>query len=212
MKNQVYKGETLTRTKVKNNILKIWDQANDEDKFDWYQDAHDFSIDASADSWEGLSVIQVCGVISALSPMVSWNRNLELVALALTYHQNGKTHFDMPCLKANAKKAWDIMSLLPSENKIEDKILAILRGDKVSSFFLNILYPDQAISITIDRHALSICLGQWLTDEQMRTMTPKQYLFFEECYRWTAVKLGVNPLLLQSATWVVWRKIKKSYK
>ena len=116
----------------------------------------------------------------------------------------------MPCLKANARKAWAILNL-NIDLDLDAAILEVLKGDKISAFFLNIRYPDSAISVTIDRHALSMCFNQWLTDEQVRTMTPQQYKFFEECYRWTAAKLNVNPLLLQSATWVVWRRIKKQY-
>ena len=115
---------------------------------------------------------------------------------------------DMPCLKANARKAKAILE----SNGSEAEILDILKGNKVCAFFLNILHPDKAISITIDRHALSIALGYWITDEQVRTMTANQYEFFVQCYRWTAASLGINPLLLQSTTWETWRRIKNNYK
>jgi hypothetical protein len=61
--------------------------------------------------------------------------------------------------------------------------------------------------LTIDRHAVSIAVGEKLSDDKLQ-MTAGQYEFFQETYRWTAAQLGVNPLILQSATWVVWRKMK----
>lgn len=210
MKKQVFKNEVLTRTKVRNNILKIWEQTTDADRYDWYAEAQRFA--KTQDLEYHLPVATVCGVIAALSPMVSWERNKELTIIALINWEAGNSPETMPCLKANARKAWEILGMtLSSKEKMENEILDILKGDKVSSFFLNILYPDQAISITIDRHALSICMGQWLTEESVRTMTAKQYEFFSECYRWTAAQLGINPLVLQSATWLVWRRIKKQY-
>jgi hypothetical protein len=63
--------------------------------------------------------------------------------------------------------------------------------------------------VTIDRHALSVALDYWVSDEEYSGMTKKQYEFFRDCYIWTADSIGVSPLRLQSATWVVFRRIKK---
>jgi hypothetical protein len=55
-------------------------------------------------------------------------------------------------------------------------------------------------------------LGYWVTDDDYRGITKNQYEFFVQCFQWTAEKLNISPLLLQSATWVRWRKIKNNYK
>ena len=39
MHTQVFKGETLTYTRTKNNILRMWDQTETEDRQDWYDKA-----------------------------------------------------------------------------------------------------------------------------------------------------------------------------
>jgi hypothetical protein len=94
----------------------------------------------------------------------------------------------------------------------DEQILAILNGRKISSFYLNIKYPNKANNVTIDRHALSIALGYWVTDEDYRGMTANQYNFFVQCYTLAAMKVETTPLLMQSSTWVRWRKIKTEFK
>jgi len=207
---QQFKNETLTRTKVKNNILEIWNQSSEEDRYDWYGKANQFARGLADLQTVGLStgddVARVCGVIAALSPMCSWDINKRLALQMVTEAKllNVWVIADsMPCLKSNSKKA---AAILLSDGS-DSAILDILKGPKTSAFFLNIMYPDKAISLTMDRHAISIAVGRKLPKDKM-LMTAKQYDFFQECYRWTAAKLGVNPLILQSATWLVWRKIK----
>ena len=197
---QQFKNETLTRVKVRNNILKVWEQSTENDRYDWYNKARAIAVDMAFHGMPQVTVTKACGVIAALSPMVSWNRNIVLAEHVIL---NPERWDKLGCLKLNAKKAYDIIQSDGSEKAI----LSILKGQKTSAFFLNILYPDQAISLTMDRHAISIAVGYKLAKDQMQ-MTAGQYKFFVECYRWTAAQLGINPLILQSATWVVWRKMK----
>jgi len=210
MEQQFY-NKQYTRTQVKNNILKVWDATNETDRFDWYKAANDFAhglanIAPSNDGYH-LDVARACGVIAALSPMVHWNRNKKLARELIEDSKllNVWIIVDhMACLKANARKA---AAILLSDGS-DDAILDILKGKKTSAFFLNILYPNKAISLTMDRHAISIALGRKITkgEEKYLQLTAGQYKFLVECYRWTAAKLKVNPLILQSATWVLWRK------
>ena len=97
-------------------------------------------------------------------------------------------------------------------NGTDESIKNILSGNKITSFYLNIMYPDRISEVTIDRHALSIALGYWITEEDYAGMTDAQYNFFVECFTLAANKVGVKPLLMQSATWVKFRKIKKNYR
>ena len=215
---QKFKGLDLTRTQVKNNILKVWDYTTNQDRHDWYQEAHEYAVQLI---WEATDVeyrhaarydkpriSKACGVISALSPMVLWKVNKRL-AWELIVDQHGEGWEDLKCLKANAKKAW----LIIQSDGSDDAILGILKGQKTSAFYLNIRYPEKAICLTIDRHALSIALGVRITkdNDELFQMTAKQYEFFQECYRWTAAKIGVSPLILQSATWLLWRREKRNY-
>lgn len=93
----------------------------------------------------------------------------------------------------------------------ESEILDILKGNKISAFYLNIRYPEKDISLTMDRHAICIALGfKHLPDNEIPQLTVDQYEFFVQCYRWTAASLGISGTCLQSATWVTHRRLKKS--
>jgi len=202
MEQQIIKSEVWTRTQVRNNILKVWDATTENDRFDWYGKARNFAIDLTFHNMPQVTVTKACGVIAALSPMVSWKRNMLLAEHII---MNPERWEKLGCLKSNARKAYEIINSL---NGSEDAILKILHGRKTSAFFLNILYPEKAISLTMDRHAISIAMGRKITKDETKyfQLTAGQYKFLVECYRWTAAKLGVNPLLLQSATWVLWRR------
>ena len=84
----------------------------------------------------------------------------------------------------------------------------VLKGRKIVSFFLNILYPEQNTNVTIDRHALSVILGYSVDDTDYRGITAKQYDFFQKSYIIASNKVGIAPLEMQSVTWQIWRKEK----
>lgn len=197
MNKQTFKGVTLTRAKVRNNILRVYKQSTDSDRHDWYMAARDWCESLSLQS--GLSLIQVCGIVAALSPVKTWDQNLDCAAgLILRNEQKHMGQF--------VDKAMRIKNLT---NASYDDVVQILNGRKIVSFFTNILHPDKSVNVTIDRHALSVALGYWVSDDEYSGMTKNQYEFFRDCYIWTADTLDVTPLLLQSSTWVVFRRIKK---
>ena len=196
---QIYKGELLSRTKVKNNILSFYHKSSNEDRRDWYAEANLFAKELSEQY--DISISICVGVISALSPVKTWSQNKicadKMIAVGKSNH-----------MKQFENKAKEILSSDGSDKSI----LGILRGSKISSFYLNIMYPNNSENVTIDRHALSVSLGKWITDEDYRGMTKVQYQFFVDCYKYTAKLIEISPLLLQSSTWEVFRKIKKEYK
>lgn len=208
MKNQVFKGEVLSRTVVKNNILRIWEMTDSVEREDWYQTAYDWAYQTT---WElirsftvkadGQILNRVIGVLAALSPMKRWEQN-QVCAIDFLY--NG----DCGQMKAFCKKAERIME----SNGSDEEILTILNGRKISAFYLNIRYPDKANHVTIDRHALSVALGYWTPNDMYQGITAAQYNFFVQCYILAGAKVGVSGVRMQSATWVKWRKIKQDYK
>ena len=146
MKAQIFKGKVLSRTVVKNNILKIWDLTSQEERSDWYQEAHDWA--KALGLVHNISTPKVCGVIAALSPLKTWEQNLKIARdLILTG--------DCGHMGAFKKKAIDIVH----SSGHDSEIVRILNGNKITSFYLNIKYPDRISEVTIDRHALSIALG-----------------------------------------------------
>jgi hypothetical protein len=206
MNTQTFKGKELSRTKVKNNILKIWNLTDQSERFDWYQDANDFCsgftnalqlLHQPKDKTHAIA----CGVVAALSPVKTWSQNKMCAIKMLETGDCGH----MGQFKDKAKR-------IMNSDGSDDAILSILNGRKISAFYLNIKYPNVANNVTIDRHALSIALGYWTNDEDYQGMTASQYNFFVQCFILAAVKVGVSPLLMQSATWVKFRKVKTDYK
>lgn len=202
---QIFKGRKLTRTVVKNNILRIWEQTTTEDRYDWYDEAGIYAL-LLTDFLDYQEPVQTrlnkaVGVIAALSPVKTWSQNKQC---AFDMVSTG----DCGHMEQFKKKAREIIA----SDGSDETILSILNGRKISSFYLNIRYPERSEYITIDRHALSIALNEWITDEDYKGMTANQYEFFMQCYVLAAAKVNVTPLLMQSATWVRWRKIKQNYR
>jgi hypothetical protein len=206
----IYKGEVLTRTKVINKIVKIYTDTTEDERFDWYQDAKNKGIEIAKNNnafvplWGETAErvnSKVWGVIAALSPVKTWSQNL---IQAEQFYKSGDCGH-MGQFKTKARK------IMQSDGS-DESILEILKGRKISAFYMNIKYPHHGANVTIDRHALSICLGKWVTDEEYSGMTASQYGFFQNCYILASVKLDTTPLLVQSSTWVRFRKIKHTYK
>lgn len=201
---QRFNNEVLTRTVVKNNILKVFNQTTEEDRRDWYQEAYYKACGMSAiirGGDEESNLNKACGIIAALSPLKRWETNLRIAEEFIRTETCG--HMTQFLGKA-------LLILRSSGN--EDEILEILSGNKISAFYLNIRYPHKAEIVTIDRHAISIAMGRFMYDEELRGITANQYEFFVQCYTWAALQAGVSPILMQSSTWCRWREIKGDYK
>ena len=199
MKKIKYKGRTLTRTVVKNNILRIFDMAAPADKYDWYRVAHNHTA-LAADKW-GIPRSCAVGVLAALSPRKTWDINIELMNDFLKRGDCGQ-------IKLFVEKAKQIVA----SDGSDEAIMNILNGRKIQAFYMNIMYPDAVEYVTIDRHALSVAFNEWIDEEFYAGMTSRQYEFFVQCYIFAALRAGVSPLLMQSATWVVWRRVKRDYR
>jgi len=200
----IFKKKRLTRTVVVNNILRVYDKCGDEHRVDWYQAAHMFAFDISKgleNDWVWVKLQKACGVVAALSPMKTWEQNK---VCALTMVETGVAKHT-ECFSNKAKR------ILESDGEI-DTIMDILNGNKIQSFFMNILKPETSDEITIDRHALSVALGGWIEDDMAQGITMSQYEFFVNCYKLAGLKRQIRGVLMQSATWMRFRENKKDYK
>ena len=188
-----------SRTVIKNNILKVYKVSADYERNDWYREAHNFGVEVSTflKSFRNynITVNQVLGIVSALSPLKEWEKNKEI---AVDFILTG----DCGHMGANKRKARQILDC----NGSDDEILKILNGPKTSRFYMNMMYPD-GTGVTVDRHAIAIAIGRTATDKE-QSLTPKAYEFIEKCYIMTAETLGLDPLHLQSITWQTWKRIK----
>ena len=191
-----FKGEVLSRTIVRNNIVKTLRKSEGYKYDDWYIQANSTMADIVFEFNTKYSMKQVTAITAAFSPLKSWSQNVKLTRAFLEGQRTG--HF-----KSSMSKALAILELGVDEDD-NQKFLDILNGNKISSFFMNILDPNNTSIVTIDRHAISIALGRTATQKE-QSLTKNQYEFFVQCYVWTAEQLGITPSDLQGRTWSAWR-------
>jgi hypothetical protein len=190
-----YKGHSISRTRVFNNINKVLKQANASENIDWYKEANSWC--AGVATKYSIPLNKVIGIVSAMSPLKQWDLNKRIALEFITDNKSGHT-------KCQMNKADEIMANCNADDAF---ILKTLNGDKTKNFYLNIKYYNNAENLTVDRQAIQVALGRILNDREMN-MTSPQYNFFKECYIYTAQRLNMRPSLLQSITWLTWRRIK----
>ena len=146
----------------------------------------------------------VCGSLSALSPNNKYERNVQNAHDLIEAFMNGQ---DMDSVKVSTyhtmkQKAWSILQQMPSY----EETLTILNGQKIKSFFRNIMGDES--EITIDGHARNI----YYNDRQGLT-TPNthvgklEYAKIQKAYQRASKKLGIKAYELQAITWVTWKRI-----
>ena len=192
-----FKGTTLFRKTTVDNILRVFNDTTFEFEGNWYQDANVLATNLAAK--HKLTNLQVSGILAALSPLKSWNENKRI---AKSFLQSGSGMHTRAMLdKARAIKKYD-------DSFSREFILTTLNGNKISNFFLNIAFPNDVNSVTIDRHVIAVCLGRNMRENEAR-LTDNQYNFFLSCYIDASESLGVVPNVVQAQTWEKWRALKK---
>jgi|TARA_R110000796_G_scaffold247267_1_gene372626 hypothetical protein len=193
-----------SKTKIKNNIMKTYLLRIEEENNHWYQEANEWAVEVSEFlfkfSGRRISVKQVLGVVSALSPMQEWNKNKEI---AIDLIMTG----DCGYMERGKQKARDILRLGGHFRHFDTEIKSILNGEKTKTFYENMVYPTRSSGVTVDRHAISIAIGH-IADDKEQSISKDVYTFIEKCYIMTAETLGLAPLHLQSITWQTWKRIK----
>jgi len=160
----------------------------------WYQTESNWISDNCGE----LEMYKACGMFAALSPQMSVERNKKLF---LQYLEQGKaSHYG----QLN-KKCDEIMI---AEN--EEDVCKILNGNKITSFYLNLLHPCKETRVTIDRHAIA-CMTQRIDDVKAldsnnQSMTDRQYSMFERIFKDVSEEIGMLAHELQAVTWVSYRQ------
>jgi hypothetical protein len=178
------------------NIEKVLNKASKTTSYQegltWYSDA------ATQAECLPVSFSQACGIIAALSPQVSWDRNVGL-AQCLTWTGTA------PCLSKSVDKAKE----LRDTNKHP---LAVLGGKKVRAFYKGIVTRGKTFAVCLDRHAFAIAAGKNLTEKELAQCFSKVGVYeqIEQAYRNVAFKYKLWPAQVQAITWVQWRKDKVS--
>ena len=191
-----FKHKIITRTKCCNNIERFFYLSTPEERLkEWYAVEQAFC--------DGLAVkhnipLRIStGVVSSVSPQKGWEEN--------------KKQADILCATGDCGATGDNVTkarLILNSNGTDREIWHILNGNKTQRFFKNLLYPYSSEYVTIDRHAIHVILGR-VPNENEHSLSDKQYVFMEDCYKRTAKKLGLIPSTLQSITWEACKRLNK---
>ncbi len=166
----------------------------------WYQEANQYASNLAALYNTTLKV--TAGMIAALSPQNKWHTNKLDVANLLEAYQNGLDVYDIKVSTFNLNKGKAIFIMFG------DNPLDIIKGNKTRSFYRNILNPLDVNFVTVDRHAVSIALGERVTNPNeisYYVRTDKRYLQMVEYYKLAAKELNLLPCQAQSISWVNYR-------
>lgn len=203
---QKFKGALLTQKRVTNSILRFFAQATIEEQkegLNWYNEAHIYCQELAARF--NVSVSQVAGIIAAFSPQTGWQENKRF-ALSFLINPNKVIKNEVQTGKARR------ILQLTSEADIYAALSLNDAAWKTKAFFLNMLNPTVLTDVTIDRHAIAVCIQRPEKTEALSDsygkLTVKQYRFFEKCYIAAAVELGILPHQLQAIAWTVYRRFR----
>jgi len=191
-------------TQYVRNILKTYRKATHSDiasGVEWYDRA---KREAKGISKElGLPIATVVGVMAALSPNNRWERNVKDTYVMCKAFVEGYDIEDFKVSTYNAmkQKAW---SILEDRLSVDGDILSRLNGQKIRSFYSNIIGLDE---VTVDGHALNIARGyrEGLTSDKTN-IGKKLYKELQEAYVKAAKRAGVAPHEMQAITWTVWKR------
>tara|TARA_R100001594_G_scaffold76973_1_gene111593 strand:+ start:1086 stop:1679 length:594 start_codon:yes stop_codon:yes gene_type:complete len=191
------------------NIIKIYKLASPEEKRDgivWYVNAFADCKRIALDTKVPVHI--VVGVVAALSPNNKWDRNITNARDLIEGYLNGEhvESIKVSTYHAMKNKAWSILDQMPDE----DGVSLILNGQKIVSFYRNIMGHD---TCTVDGHARNIYYGErhGLTDDKSN-VGKREYFEISQAYVKAGKRVRVNGRSLkafeiQAITWVVWRRI-----
>jgi hypothetical protein len=187
------------------NILRVYRMATPQEQAQggvWYAKA---KTDAQAiANLHDVPLHIVVGVVAALSPNNRWERNIKDASNMIAIFLRGDpVNVCKPCTYTKMRdKAWSILEQIPDD---EASVLKILNGQKIVSFFNNIMGHDNC---TIDGHAYNIARGKRVTLTDAETgMGKAVYKDMQAAYYRAAKRVGLRVYELQAVTWVVWKRI-----
>jgi hypothetical protein len=191
------------------NILAVYRQATPDEKRDgvvWYAEALASCMNISNDTSVPLHI--VVGVCAALSPNNKWDRNVQNARDLIVAFINGDyiDSVKVSTYHAMKRKAWGVLEAMPDH----DGVIALLNGQKIVSFYRNIVGDD---TCTIDGHARNIYYGErvGLTNDKSN-VGKREYAEIQSAYVKAGKKVRLNGRSLkafemQAITWVAWRRI-----
>jgi hypothetical protein len=204
---QIFKNEKLTQRKCVNSIIRFYSLATANELVEgmkWYNEANSYAKELA--SRFDFTIQKIAGIIAVFSPQAGWTENKRY---AVSFLINPKNRLRSLVQEIKAKKILKIKS----EADIYNSLAVSGAAWKSKSFYLNILNPDIATDVTIDRHAIAICIqpteNVQALNKQHGKLTEKQYNFFQTCYIKAASDLDILPHQLQAITWIVYRRLRE---
>jgi hypothetical protein len=194
-------------------MLQLASQVDILDGIHWYQRAYDLAV-KFIHAYDGLTMGQAVGVISALSPNNKWERNcIDAEAMIKTWSVGGDYNSIRVCtFNPNKRKAIAILEL-DMESADAEAIPNILSGQKVVAFYRSIMGDKNAVCV--DGHAYAIFIGERIATSRTPSITPKLFETIQRAYQLVAKRsadlcgVELSPTQVQAVTWVTYRRLIK---
>lgn len=178
----------MINNKYLDNLLALYNQCPTSIKQqgrDWYDNARDYFLPFT--NRYGLTEEQVFGVVSALSPFVSWSTQKVCFERFLI---TGKH----PGFKGNLEKATKILAGVPPG--------FVVTGRKTYSFFKNLIGKHDHDYVTIDRHAVA---AAGVPNENISN---KVFMEIRNAYMESSQLVGEKVKDFQAIIWLQWKRLK----
>ena len=184
----------MINREILNNILKVWHAASSDDitkGLTWYEDAHNIAKGISDRT--NTPLVNVIGVISAISPGVAWDTNIKQAEDFL--HDENAVLSTYPAFRDKA-----VMIALPFNDYNDIKAILLGnrgRGKKTANFFANIYDYKFNTNVTVDR---------WMYRAAQLDNNIKYYDQIEDAVRLIASSEGLLPHQVQATIWETIRR------
>ena len=153
----------------------------------WYYSAHHMCKRISKHTKTDL--FKVVGVLSALSPRNRWERNITDAVDVIRKGKKAK----VATFGAMKRKALRVL-----EAESESEVLEILNGEKIKSFYMNIMHPYKSADVTVDVWAMR-------SVNYEGNLNKGAYRSIKQAYIDASKLVGVKPHELQAIVWGVVR-------
>lgn len=180
----------ITEKHINKNLERVWQMSDPFliDGKEWYYKARDYA-DELANEFN-IDLYQSSAIISALSPLKSWDLNKRIAKEFLEGKRN--IHF-----YKQVQKAKNIL-----RTKKEYRVPVILNGRKTVSFYKNIYTPWDNEFVTIDTHVVNCLIAP------NANITPKRYNLIQTSITNHAKKVNLRPCEVQATIWITHKHFK----
>ena len=162
----------------------------------WYTEANKiaFTVGVLAGYSDEDATKVGAGVLSALSPTITWGENINIAILLVTQGIR-KTY------QSQTDKA---LAILDGKDPME--VLGD-RARKTKAFYQAIVDPNNDYSEpVVDRHAVAVYMGRVVSDRELKALeSTKVYNRIAKAYIRAGREVGINHHILQASTWMQWR-------